>query len=160
MIALNTSILNREFMIEAEDEMLNLGQQCAVQCKKNLIIYLQGDLGAGKTTFARGFLRGLGYHGLVKSPTYTLVETYEFSEKQLYHFDCYRVRSPEELEYIGIRDYANGTAICLIEWPELASEWLPEPDLNCYIECVSLNKRCVRFYAMNLQAKALLEALV
>lgn len=95
------------------------------------VCHLIGNLGAGKTTFVRGVLRGLGYKGAVKSPTYTIVEPYEIKGQKLYHFDLYRIVDPEELELIGFRDYLE--AISFIEWPERAED-LPEPDLNIYLE--------------------------
>ena len=118
-----------------EQDMQAVGAQLAEAVGSNgAILFLEGPLGAGKTTLTRGFLRGLGYSGKVKSPTYTLVEPYELPGKMLFHFDLYRLTNPDELEQMGIRDYFIPEAICLIEWPELGFDVLPEPDLSCYIE--------------------------
>ncbi len=114
--------------------MLDFGAQLAAACSDTAIIFLYGQLGAGKTTLSRGFLRGLGYTGKVKSPTYMLVESYEIQEQKLFHFDFYRVHDARELEFMGIQDYLIPHAICLIEWPENGINLLPEPDLSCYIE--------------------------
>lgn len=117
-----------------EAETLQFGQQIAGQFPSGGIIYLEGDLGVGKTTFVRGFLKAFNYHDPVKSPTYTLVEPYQFSNREIYHFDLYRLGDPEELEYAGCRDYFHANALCLIEWPEKAQGYLPNADLSIQLK--------------------------
>lgn len=119
--------------IPNEQSMRVVGANIAKMCGDSAIIFLKGQLGAGKTTFARGFLRGLGYKGRVKSPTYTLVESYPLEHRTVYHFDFYRLRDPHELEYMGIQDYFHANAICLMEWPDYGVGMLPLPDLSCDI---------------------------
>lgn len=110
-----------------------LGAQLAASITPG-IVYLQGELGAGKTTLVRGLLRGLGFRDRVRSPTYTLVEPYAFSTCQVYHLDLYRLASPDELEWLGLRDMLSERALLLVEWPEQGGGVLPAPDLRITIE--------------------------
>lgn len=115
--------------IASEVGQLAFGGRLASVCPEKVLIFLQGDLGTGKTTLVRGFLRQLGHQGAVKSPTYTLIEPYELASGPLYHLDLYRLGDGEELDYLGLRDYLDEQAKILIEWPERAGGWLPTPDL-------------------------------
>ena len=119
--------------LKGEAAQLKLAAMIAQHTPAGCVIFLQGDLGAGKTTMVRGFLQSLGFQGNVKSPTYTLVEPYLINNQQIYHFDLYRLGEPDELEYAGGRDYFDGKAICIIEWPEKAQGYLPEADLFCQL---------------------------
>lgn len=143
-------------MIElvGEEKMLAYAGECAKvfsdAAQTGGLIFLEGDLGAGKTTFSRGLMRGFGYQGAVKSPTYTLVETYDVSTyseaaiKQplsVCHFDLYRLADPEELEFMGIRDYLEGAHLCLMEWADKGLGFLPPADLVLSIDDIKDGRR-------------------
>ncbi|WP_237444393.1 tRNA (adenosine(37)-N6)-threonylcarbamoyltransferase complex ATPase subunit type 1 TsaE [Sinobacterium norvegicum] len=134
--------------------MLQLGQALSFCDCRGITVYLQGDLGMGKTTFSRGVITGFGHRGAVKSPTYTLVEPYEFQAITVYHFDLYRLGDPEELEYMGIRDYFNDDSLCLIEWPVRGIGVLKEADLELTLTLQGAGRRVV-WRAFNDAAEAL-----
>lgn len=111
-----------------------LGARLAQALTAGCRIHLRGELGAGKTTLVRGLLRALGHAGAVKSPTYTLAEPYTLGDREIIHLDLYRLVEPDELEFLGLRDWLDGQAILLIEWPERGSGWLPAADVDIRLE--------------------------
>ncbi|MBT8124133.1 MAG: tRNA (adenosine(37)-N6)-threonylcarbamoyltransferase complex ATPase subunit type 1 TsaE [Gammaproteobacteria bacterium] len=142
-----------------EAATLEFAAKFAQLCQPPLIIYLQGDLGSGKTTFARGFINKLGYSGKVKSPTFTLVESYDLEQARLYHFDLYRLKDPLELEYIGIRDLTwESDVMCLIEWPERGGSELPEADLVIRLEYQG-DSRAVDYQANSTKGQMIIDKL-
>jgi len=155
-----------EYFLADEDETIAVGGHLAnivlTQIKQEgaaqpaLIVYLNGDLGAGKTTLTRGFVRGMGHKGNVKSPTYTLVEPYELPPWQVYHFDLYRLGDAEELEYMGIRDYFTENCCCFIEWPEKGAGILAEPDIVIELEYQD-EQRKVALFATSARGESVLK---
>jgi tRNA threonylcarbamoyladenosine biosynthesis protein TsaE len=107
-----------------------LARALPVGHSRALQLQLQGDLGAGKTTLARGFLHALGHTGVVRSPTYTLFESYELGVITVVHADLYRLQHPDEFEGLGLRDLATAGHVWLIEWPQRAAHWLPAADVT------------------------------
>lgn len=136
--------------------LVNVIQQLNIQ--NALTFYLNGELGAGKTALSRGIIQALGHQGNVKSPTYTLVEEYHLPSKTVYHFDLYRLSDPEELEFMGIRDYFSTNCLCLVEWAEKGQGLLAEADLVINILYAD-NARNVELIAHTLQGEKIIAEL-
>lgn len=150
---------NWQTIAQDEAAMISVGTALAQVLAQGSVVYLVGDLGAGKTTFTRGFLRGLGHQGAVKSPTYTLVEPYELAQGIVYHFDLYRLQDPEELELLGIRDYFNADSIVLVEWPGRGEPLLPSPDVLLNISVLETG-RALQFSAFTPHGQQALQQLM
>jgi tRNA threonylcarbamoyladenosine biosynthesis protein TsaE len=133
-------MFERTEILMDEEATVAAGAELGRLLQPSTILFLEGQLGAGKTTFTRGVLNAFGYSGAVKSPTYTLVEPYETQGGKLYHFDLYRLGDPEELAFMGIRDYFDEQAICLVEWPERGSGFLPPPDIQLELHPEALDQ--------------------
>ncbi len=123
----------QSFDIPSEEAMLALGNRWAGRLGDGAVVFLSGDLGAGKTTLARGILNGMGHRGAVPSPTYTLVEHYPLPGRDVYHVDLYRLEDPAELEMTGLRDLLDGASILLVEWPQRGGGLMPIPDFQVTI---------------------------
>ncbi len=148
----------RQILLADADATVELGQRLGTNLRPGMVIYLQGNLGAGKTTLTRGILRAFNYSGTVKSPTYTLVEPYHLDGATLYHFDLYRLGDAEELEYLGIRDYFSVSSICLVEWPQRGEGYLAAPDLIVSLAIRSLQREAT-LQAVSINGQQLIEDL-
>jgi tRNA threonylcarbamoyladenosine biosynthesis protein TsaE len=120
--------VSERFTAATEADMLGLGDELAKRFKDGAVVYLSGDLGVGKTTLVRGILRALGYAGRVKSPSYGLIESYEFDGLNVHHLDLYRLSHGEEITYLGLEDLFDGPTLLMIEWPEKGKGYLPKAD--------------------------------
>ncbi len=130
------------YYLDNSEATEQFGAQLWSRLPKKSLVFLHGDLGAGKTTLVRGLLRAAGVTGAIKSPTYALVEEYSIAERKVFHFDLYRLADSEELEWIGIDDYLNQSALCLIEWPDKGMGILPRADISITLRTLD-EGRCV-----------------
>lgn len=133
--------LRQNCVLPDEEATVAVGACLALAANNHGVIALHGNLGSGKTTLCRGLIRALGHTGAVKSPTFTLVEPYEFASGRVLHYDLYRLTDPEEVEFLGMRDFLDGRTLTLIEWPEKAAGFLPPPDLELSLEVLSAGRR-------------------
>lgn len=145
--------------LASELETQNFAHRLSKCLISPLFVTLEGQLGAGKTALARALLRALGYEGVVRSPTYTLVESYQLPGLQVFHLDLYRVADPQELEFLGIEDIFQAKALCLIEWPDKGAGFLPKPDLVCRILVRGETERCLQFESFSERGGAVLTLL-
>lgn len=126
--------MNIELANEQDTEALGAALWAALPHK--CLLFLHGDLGAGKTTLVRGLLRAAGHAGAVKSPTYSLVEEYQLAGRPVFHFDLYRLKDPEELEWMGMSDYLAQDGLCCVEWPQMGAGFLPAADVELFLRVV------------------------
>ncbi len=149
---------NSRIFLSDEAATIALAARLACALKAGMVIYLRGDLGAGKTTLVRALLQTLGYTGRVKSPTYTLLEQYEADGLHLRHFDLYRFQDEEEWDTAGFRDEFNGRNVCLVEWPEKAQGLIPQADVEIMFEILS-SGRDISFRAITETGRECLDSL-
>jgi tRNA threonylcarbamoyladenosine biosynthesis protein TsaE len=142
-----------------EASTLALGHRLAGLIDPPFLIHLRGELGAGKTTLARGLLRGLGYNGPVRSPSFSLLESYDFPDRTVHHLDLYRIADPGELEAIGFRELFDPTAIVVVEWPERAEGCLPSSDLEIRLAMLAEGARRARLLASSARGRVVLAGL-
>lgn len=109
----------------SEQETFEIGKMLGEKAEMGMVFALEGDLGVGKTAFSKGFAEGLGITEVVNSPTFTIVQVYDSGRMPLYHFDAYRIEDPSEMDYLGFDEYFFGNGVCLIEWPSVIEEYLP-----------------------------------
>lgn len=131
-----------------EEAQEALGRCLAAVMRPPLVIWLEGELGSGKTTLTRGVLRGLGHDGPVRSPTYTLLEPYDLGPWRVFHLDLYRLGSPEELEYLGLRDLLDEDSILMVEWPQKGRGAVPVADVEIHLSYLD-EGRSIEFIARN-----------
>ena len=148
-------MLQRDLNLGSATDTEALGARLASTLRPGNILYLSGDLGAGKTTLVRGLLHTLGHRGTVKSPTYTLVEPYQIGDWRLFHWDLYRLADPEELDFLGLRDQLDGQAALLIEWPERGQGELPAADVEIALSYAGEGRAC-RLNALSSVGQAML----
>lgn len=131
---MSAAVFREETYLEDEQATLAYGAALCERLEAADVVFLHGDLGAGKTTLVKGILRGLGHTGSVKSPTYTLLEPYELPTITVYHFDFYRIADSRELEFVGIDELMDSVALKLVEWPENAIDRLPRADVEVWLQ--------------------------
>lgn len=150
--------MNTGIFLADEEATLAAGAALARISAGRGLFTLQGNLGSGKTTFSRGLIQALGHKGAVKSPTYTLVEPYELMNGHVLHYDLYRLNDPEELHFLGVRDFLDADTLTLVEWPERGKNWLPAPDLALSLNVEATGRR-LRWQAGTQRGQQLAQAL-